>query len=131
MVFINALVAGLLLGPGVLGASISARTAVSKNTVNPSLGAVIPKNVRRQVAAHSTLKPIKLSQLDSLLGGRATKRTDSAPAGFVLTDKEKLVYGLAGGMYSFQIIGIGIPTYRYHFDRCQLIGHGQRDSVVY
>lgn len=107
MVFINALVAGLLLGPGVLGASISARTAVSKNNVNPSLGAIVaeyvPKNVRRQVAAHSTLKPIKLSQLDSLLSGRAAKRdTDSAPAGFVLTDKEKLVYGLAGGMYSLQ-----------------------------
>lgn len=135
MVLINALVAGLFLGPGVLSASIprhiSARTAVSKNNVNPPLGDVFieytPKNVRRQVAAHSILKPIKLSQLNSLLSGRAKRDTDSA--GFVLTDKEKLVYGIAGGM---QIIDAfsdpGILT--YHFDRCQLNGNGQRDSIV-
>lgn len=106
MVLINALIAGLLLGPGVLSASvprhISARTAVSKNQVNPLLSGVFaehpPKNVRRRVAAHSTLKPIKLSQLNSLLSGRAAKR-DTDSAGFALTDKEKLVYGMAGGMY--------------------------------
>lgn len=84
MVLINTLVAGLLLGPGVLSAAVpqynSART------------------VRRQVAAPSTLKPIRLSQLDSVLSGRPVKR-DTDSAGFALTDKEKLIYGLAG-MYT-------------------------------
>lgn len=109
MVLINTLVSGLLLGSGVLSAAvprhISARTTVNKNQIDSLLGTIIgeptPENVRRQVAEHSILKPIRLSQLNSFLSGRPAKRSSTDSAGFELTDKEKLIYGLAGSMYEF------------------------------
>lgn len=110
MVLINALVASLLLGQGALGAAvprdISTRSVIDKTQVDSFLNAIIgkrtPETVRRQVATESVLKPIKLSQLNAITNGARVRRdAASDSAGFALTDKEKLVYGLAGGIPDF------------------------------
>lgn len=124
MVLINALVAGMLLGQGVLGAAvprdISARTVLDKNQVDSFLNTIIgkraaPKLARRQIASESILKPIKLCQLDAIANGGLVKRdAASDSAGFELTDKEKLVFGLAGGNYPCLILRSPVLEFDAH-----------------
>lgn len=88
MVMISPLLAGLLLAPAALGAAVPR--------------CLPAQHARREVAApptsRPTLRPIRPAQLGALMGAR-TAANREADAGFVLTDKEELLYGLAAGVY--------------------------------
>lgn len=111
MVLINALVAGLFLGQGVLGAAmprdLSTRTIIDKSQVDTFLNSIVGKRavpkMRRQEGVQFKVKPIKFPQFAEIFGSdnrdTAVKR-NAASAGFALTDKERLIYGLAGGMHT-------------------------------
>lgn len=80
MVLITSLLASLLLAPTALGAAVPRAAAAA----------------RRQVTPHPTLRPIRAAQLDALMGNRVAQ-PDTEADGFGLTQKEELLYGLAGG----------------------------------
>lgn len=88
MVLITSLLASLLLAPTALGAAVPRAAA--------------PAPVRRQVTPHPTLRPIRAAELGALMGSRVARR-DVEADGFELTQKEELLYGLAGGAWNIYI----------------------------